>query len=214
MRRLSLMVLAIFLTSALPVGAQVEFSFGPVIGYYRPLGKFDQASVYSTNLPNTPQVLSGLAWGGAGTVWFGRRFGAELQASLTQSTIPGIISPVGPLGPTPAQVDLVVFQGLFTVLGAPSGHHVWLSAGPGLIHHGGRAYDRYALSAQWAAVAGAGAQVRISRRLQAAFGLDGLFYTFDLPMPPELRHNPGSLQHGRQIDALLHLGLSWTQGGR
>lgn len=212
MRRLTLIVLAIVLTLARPVGAQVKFSIGPVIGYYRPFGKFDPASVYATNLPGTPQDLRGLTWGGAARVWLGRRFGAELQASFTQSTIPGITTPGGPSVPTSAQVDLVVFQGLFTVLGAPSGHQVWLSAGPGLIHHGGTAYAPYALSAQLAAVAGAGARVRISRRLQAAFGLNGFFYTFDLPMPPELRHNPGSLQHGRQIDALLHLGLSWTPG--
>ena len=214
MRRLTLIVLALVLTPALPVNAQVEFSIGPVIGYYRPFGKFDPASVYLTSLPFTPQALSGLAWGGAASVWFGRRFGAEIQASFTQSMLPGVNTPGGWYKePTPAQVDLVVFQGLLTVLGAPSGHHVWLSAGPGVIRHGGTAYAPYSLPAQWAAVTGAGARVRIRRHLHAAFGLNALFYTFDLPMPPEYRLNPGSLQHGRQIDALLHLGFSWTPGG-
>jgi hypothetical protein len=37
---------------------------------------------------------------------------------------------------------------------------------------------------------------------------------FDLPMPPELRLNPGSLERGRQVDLLVHLGVIWMLGRR
>ena len=213
MRRLSLIVLAVLLMQALPAGAQMDVGIGPVIGYYRPFGKFDPASVYATNLPATPQDLSGLTWGGAAHIWFGRRFGAEVQASFAHSTIPSVITPQGPSGPTPAQVQMFMLQGLLALSGPQSGHQLWLSAGPGVVRHDGTAYAPYATSAQLAAVVGAGARVRISRRVEATCGLDGLFYTFDLPMPPELSRNPGSLQHGRQADAVIHVGVSWTLGG-
>jgi len=104
-------------------------------------------------------------------------------------------------------------QALLSLAGAPSGHQVWLSAGPAAIRHGGKAYERYGTSAQLAAMVGAGARVRITRRVNATLGINTLFYKFDLPMPPELRLNPGSLQRGRQLDGLFHLGIGWMLGG-
>jgi hypothetical protein len=54
----------------------------------------------------------------------------------------------------------------------------------------------------------------LAHHLRATVGVSTLVYMFDLPMPPELRLNPGSLEHGRQVDLFAHFGLSWMVGGK
>jgi hypothetical protein len=41
------------------------------------------------------------------------------------------------------------------------------------------------------------------------FGATTLLYLFDFKAAPYLNNNPGSLEHGSQVDALFQLGLSW-----
>lgn len=43
--------------------AQVTYAIQPLVGYYQPLGHFDPAAFYSTDLPRTPSDLAGLLWG-------------------------------------------------------------------------------------------------------------------------------------------------------
>jgi hypothetical protein len=194
--------------------AQVRVEVGPILGYYRPYGSFDSASVYSTALPNTPQNLKGGAWGGDARVWFGKRLGTELKALVAHSTIPEVFTPAGPRGPTPATITTASAQGLLTVLGTPARHQVWVSAGVGAIRHGGDSYASYGSPWDFGLAVGAGARIRLTPHVHATFGLTTLVYTFDLPMPPALRLNPGSLEHGRQVDVLTHVGLSWMVGAR
>jgi len=194
--------------------AQVSVEIGPVVGFYRPLGGFDDASVYSTALPRTPEDLMGYAWGGGVRAWFGKRVGAEFDAMVAQSEVPEVFTPSGPRGPTPAQVTTFTAQGLLTVTGDPTGHQLWVSGGLGVVRHGGAAYDSYGTPRDLSPVAGIGTRVGLTRQLHATLAVNVLVYTFDVPMPPELQLNPGSLQHGQQVDVWTHLGVTWMIGRR
>lgn len=146
-------------------------------------------------------------------VWFGGHFGAEIQVAHASSTIPSVITPGGPTPPTSAHVLLATAQARYVVSCSPEGPRVWLGAGPGIVRHGGDAYAPYDSPTHLAATVSLGSRVAVTSHLHATVGVDRLFYTFDLPLPPPLQENPGRLGHGFRSDALLHVGLSWTLGG-
>lgn len=207
------LVLGVLFAGSQPIRAQVRFDVAPLIGYYRPLGAFDDASVYSTRLPATPQDLSGFAWGGAAHLWFGGHLGAEFQVVDASSTIASVITPGGPTPPTSAHVLMASAQALYVLSGSAEAPRLWVGAGPGIVHHGGDAYAPYDSPTEVAATVSLGSAIPITSHLHATLGVDMLFYTFDLPLPPPLQQNPGSLEHGAQSDALVHVGVSWTLGG-
>ena len=194
---------------ATPLRAQTTVDVGPLFGYYRPLGRFDPASVYSTSLPTNPSDLRAFTWGGAAHLSFGRRLGAEGQLSVANSTIAGGNTPAGPRGPTEAQVVVVTLQGQYDVSPTPEKYRVWLSAGPGLVRHGGDAYAPHGSPVSVGSALGVGITLPITLRLRIAADATTLLYPFDVKMPPELQGNPGSLQHGVQTDALIRLGVRW-----
>jgi len=207
--RLLMMIAAWWAVTAEPAGGQVQIELGPMLGHYRPVGHFDEASVYSTSLPSKPAELAGTALGGEVRVWVNERFGLQIQAGVASSTIGPVMAPGGPRGPTPAQVLTVAVQGLYRptlILGSIS---AWLGAGCGLVRHGGEAYERHGSPTDLAGVVGVGGTVPVIGRLRATAGLTGILYPFKVPMPPRLRGNPGPLQHGLRKDLLLHVGLNW-----
>lgn len=194
---------------AAPAMGQVTGSIGPLVGYYRPFGHFDPASVYSTSLPQEPSDLSGVAWGAEGQLSFGGRLGLEGQLASASSTIPEVITPGGPSGPTNARVTIATLQARYDASPSREKAGVWLSAGPALIEHGGDAYRRYGSPRSVGVAAGIGIAVPITSTLRVVAGVTALRYSFDVPMPAELRYNPGSMEHGTQTDAIFHLGLRW-----
>jgi hypothetical protein len=206
---LELLALAVPLAVSLPLPAQTTASAGLIVGYYRPFGHFDPASEYSTDLPGRPSDLRGPTWGGVGHLSIGRRFGVEAQVSVAQSAVPMVDTPDGPRGPTNASVDIVSLEAQYDVSPAPERHRLWLSAGPVLVRHAGDAYAPYGNPRSIGAAGGVGLTVPLRSRLQFAADLTTLWYTFNVPMPPALRLNPGPLEHGAQRDALLHVGLRW-----
>ncbi len=212
MRSLVSLAAVMVFTSPLIASAQTRLEFGPVLAYYRPFAAFEPASVFSTALPRTPQDLSGMAWGGVARAWFGTRIGAELGGSIAEGTIPSQPTPAGPTRPIGTRVGVVTVQGLLTLTGDPTGRQAWVSAGAGVIRHGGDAYARYGTPTDTGVAIGAGGRLPIAARLHATFGVSTLVYMFDLPMPPELSRNPGSLQRGRQVDTFLYLGATWMLG--
>jgi hypothetical protein len=195
---------------AQPVGAQTSVDIGPLVGYYRPYGHFDPASVYDTRLPERPDELRGRAWGGAAHLSFGRRLGAEAQASVASSTIPSRITPAGLTRPWDARVLVVTAQAQYDVSPRPRSYHVWLGIGPALVRHGGDAYRSYGSSTSAGGALGVGITAPMGAHLRVAAVATTLLYQFDLKMPPELRLNPGSLEHGFQTDALVHIGIRWA----
>jgi hypothetical protein len=192
-----------------PLCAQPSFAVGPVFGYYRPTGSFDPASVYVTSLPTQPSDLSGSAWGGLAQVWITRRFGVEAQAAVASSSIGPVITPAGPRGPTPAQVVTVTAQALLNLATEPKLYRLWVSAGPGFVRHGGSSYAQFGSPSNLAAVFGVGFSVPIGAGLSATAGATAEFYQLNIPMPPGLQGNPGSLESGFQKDGLVHVGLTW-----
>ena len=139
-RPLSWLVSVLTLAAALPApaAAQTSFDLGPLVAWYRPMGSFEPASIYSTILPGKPSDLSGLAWGVEGRVWFGRRLGVQLQVAEASSTIGAINTPAGfTSGPTPAQVQFVTAQALYNFYPSPERARLWLNAGTGVVRHGG-----------------------------------------------------------------------------
>jgi hypothetical protein len=194
---------------AAPSYAQTTIDVGPLFGYYEPLGHFDPASVYSTSLPSTPRELRGFAWGGAAHVSFGRRLGAEGRVSVANSTLPVVITPGGPREPIRAQEVVWTLQGQYDLSPAPEKYRVWLSAGPGLVRHGGDAYARYGSPVSVGGALGLGVAVPVASRVRIVADVTTLLYSLDVAMPPEWQANPGSLQHGSQRDALIQLGARW-----
>ena len=193
-----------------PFRAQTSLDVGPLAGYYRPLGHFAPASVYSTSLPSSPGDLSGGAWGGTAHLVFGRRLGVAAQAAVAKSTIPSVVTPEGPSHPTGAQVLVASAQAQYDVSPDPRRYRIWLGAGPAVVRHGGDAYHAYGSPTSAAGALGVGLTAPIGAHLRLAAGATTRLYSLTVKMPPELRGNPGSLEHGFQTDALLHLGVAWV----
>ena len=204
--RIGLVAGVVFATAS---RAQTSVSIGPVVGYYRPFGHFERASVYSTDLPMKPEDLSGPEFGGEVDAWFGRRVGASIEAGFASSSVPATVTPAGMRGPTAARVETAVAQALVS-LPTSFREHLWLSAGVGVIRHAGTAYARYGSPSEGAGVIGAGAKADLNDHFSLTAGITTLWYMFNLPMPAELRLNPGSLERGRQMDAIFHLGARWS----
>lgn len=210
MRHPRLLIVPCLALLAAPLAAQTSVDVGPLVGYYRPFGQFDPASVYSTSLPSSPRDLSGRAWGATAQLTFGARFGVEAQGSLTSSTIGGVISPEGPSPLTTARVLVLTAQAQYDVSPAPRAFRLWLSAGPALVRHGGDTYAAYGAPTSVGGALGVAVTRPLGTHLQAVAGATTLLYTLNLAMPADLRGNPGSLEHGFQRDALLHVGVRWV----
>ena len=201
------LVVNVLLAGAL--AAQTSLSVGPYVGYYRPFGHFEPASVYSTNLPPEPQDLAGAAFGGEADAWFGKRFGASIDAAVTRSSIGVTFTPEGPRGPISARVETFVAQALVALPRLP-GLNSWISGGFGMVRHTGDAYAGLSSLSQGAGVIGAGSRVDLNNRFSLTAGVTTLWYMLNVPMPPELRLNPGSLERGRQLDVTFRLAASWS----
>ena len=190
-----------------PVAAQSRFELGPLVAFYRPAGTFRSAPYYDVVLPNSPRDLAGFAWGAQGRLWLSSRTGVQLQVAQACSNVGGGNTPAGPYPPRQARVLTLSVQGLYNVLPTPlgEGSRLWLSAGFGLVRHGGSAYARYGSPAQLASVVGLGYAKPIARRLTATLGLSTSLYYIDVS-----DNNGTSIEHGFQADGLLHAGLIWT----
>ena len=200
------LVVAPIAGSAATLHAQVNFDIGPLVAYYRPLGHFDPVPVLSSALPNTPSDLSAVAWGGEARVSFGRRWGAGAQLAFTQSKVPQVITPAGRRGPTGGQVLTASVQAEYDVSPRPTKYQLWLSAGPGLVRHGGDAYERYGSPTDVAGVLGMDFTFPIASHLRFAVGATTLLYSIDVK---ERSESPVSLERGFQTDALVHVGVRW-----
>lgn len=201
---------AVLIAFAPRANAQGTASLGAFIGYYRPFGSFDPASVYSTDLPTHPSALHGLAVGVSVAVSPNPRFGGAATLATVWSEVPQVVTPGGPRGPTDVQILLGTAEGRVNVLPRSFVSRLWLGFGPAFVRHGGTAYSRYGSPTSLGAAASVEAIVPLSHRLVWATGATGLAYTIDIPMPPELRLNSGKLEHGNQRDVVFRTGLAWT----
>jgi hypothetical protein len=190
--------------------AQSSFEAGPIAGYYRPTADFDPSTVFTTDLPRQPKDLAGVAWGAKARLWFGPRFGAEMQVSVISSERDSVFTPAGPLQPPSARMTIATLQLLYSLSPDQERVRPWISAGPGLVHHGGDAYEEYGSPTSPAAAVALGASVRVGGHFRITAGATGLLYPYEVEMPPELAANGDALQEGFQRDLMLHVGLTWS----
>ena len=186
-----------------PLSAQSQIEVGPLVALYAPLGSFQRAPYYSTALPSSPGDLTGAAWGGQARLWFGPRIGVQLQVASASSDVGGGNTPGGSFPPTPARVLTATAQVLW---GLPTSHQdfqAWLSGGAGLIRHDGTAYRQYSSPVQLGTAVGFGAAWTLSRHVVANIGVTALLYNIDVS-----DSTGTSLEHGLQVDPLMHAGLS------
>lgn len=186
---------------AAPAVAQSHLDIGPLVGFYAPAGSFKPAPYYSTGLPTTPSNLSGVAWGAQGRIWLTPRWGLQLQLAAASSSVGGGATPGGLFPPTPAQVFTASGQVLFKLISF-HGAQAWCSGGPGLIRHGGTAYSRYGSPTQFATTLGLASAIPLGHRLSIDLGVTTFLYNLDVSDSVGT-----SLEHGFQVDPLLHLGL-------
>lgn len=199
-----LIALALVAVLAAPATAQTRYDIGPLLGLYAPIGNFRPTPYYTTILPNSPSDLTGLAWGGQGRIWFTRRFGVQLQVASASSTVGGGCTPGGCFSGRPARVLTASAQGLYTSSSPPQRVRVWLGAGAGLVHHGGAAYAPFSSPLQFATALGIGSAISLGGHVTASLGVTTLLYYIDVS-----DSTGTSLEHGFQVDPLIHAGLSW-----
>lgn len=171
-RLLALVFLAAVLNPA-HSKAQSAFSFGPTVGYYRPLGYFEQTDILSTNLPEQPSQLAGLAWGGSGNWRPWRRFGVEVSAARAESSLPEVFTPGGPRGPTRNHVDVATVEAQFVALTPRPAYAVTLGVGPAFVRHGGEGYSQIGSPSSWGAAMSVELQRRLSRRVEWVLAATG-----------------------------------------
>ena len=188
---------------ATPVLAQTRIEVGPLLAVYAPASAFQQAPYYSTALPNSPSDLTGVAWGGQGRIWLRRHFGVELQIAWASSTVGGGNTPAGHAPATPARVLTTSAQALFGFSPPSLNAELWFSAGAGLVRHGGKAYDPYGSPVQFATALGFGSSIPLRSHVRVSLGVTALLYNIDVS-----DSTGTSLEHGFQVDPLIHIGLS------
>jgi hypothetical protein len=202
--RASALILAISAMVAPTTGiAQVSVELGPLVAAYAPLGSFRGGG--ATALPRKPSDLSGPAWGAQGRVWLRPRVGIQLQAVVASSRFGGGgNAPGGPTTPKDAQVVTLTAQLVYRPLRRSSA--LVLTAGAGVVRHGGEAYDAPILRGlnPLALALGVGTDLHVGHWLTATLGVTALLYQLDV--------HDGFYQHyegGFQADLLPHVTLAW-----
>ena len=198
------------LGSTARANAQLTATVEAFAGYYRPYGHFYSPSNLVTQLPKEPSDLEGPAWGATAHLGLGHRFGVAGEVAATSNhVIPEVITPSGFGGPTNASVALGVLLAQYDLSPTPSAYHVWLNAGPAVIHHRGDAYSFFGAPTSVGSALGMTIVIPLRWHLDFSADATGLFYSLDVPTHHELDMDPGSIQHGDQRDALLRLGIAW-----
>jgi hypothetical protein len=208
--RVSRSTLAVVLASlvlATPVVAQIRVELGGTIGAYLPQGRFQPAPVGSTLLAASPDQLSGMALGGQLRVWIAR-VGVQLSATTTSSRAGGGSTPEGYFAAIPARVSTRSALLLFRLTGDGGRSRVWLGAGAGAIRHGGPAYEPFGTPINYGGVIGLGSAIHLIAGLSADLGVTSMIY--DLNIRGTAQTDPRLSERGRQVDLLLHTGLSYS----
>ena len=186
-----------------PGSAQVRTDLGPVLAAYAPLGHF--AQLYSPILPSTPGALGALAWGAQGRLWLNPRFAVQLQASVASSRWHEQLT--YPEGPGEVVISAQVLTATAAVLYRAGAGRVapWLSAGAGVLRHGGQAYADAGIGAPVSAAGtmGLGLDFGALGHLTATADVSGLFYWFNAS------DREGTVQHGFQTDLMAHIAILW-----
>lgn len=187
--------------------AQAGVEVGPVVAFYAPVTSFAPVGIYSTKLPVKPSDLSGLAEGAEVRLWFSQRLGIQVQGAVADSRFgDGTVPPFGP-GPTERDAEVVAVSAQVVYRPAPGGFPLQLSAGAGVVHHTGYAYDGFKGLSPVAGTLGIRYERSIGRWFSAALGVTTFLYSLDV------RDTGGDFgqqfERGFQVDLLPYLSVTW-----
>ena len=206
----ALVIAACAMSVASSARAQFSVEIGATIGRYAPLGSFNRTAVYDVSLPRSPGDLGGAALGGELRVWIAPRLGVAFTGSTVSTRLSGVSTPNGYHPPKSARVSAGSAELLFRVTGDGSRARAWVSAGGGLVKHGGDVYERYDDPVNFTGVVGVGSAIRIKGGLNAELGVATMIYNMNIS-GDKLGFAPGELsERGTQVDMLLRTGLSYT----
>jgi hypothetical protein len=199
------------------LAAQTSFEIAPFVAYYRPTLGLAKVQETATWLPQSPQDLTGAAYGVDARWWFHNQVGLQLQAGVAFSNIR--IEQTFPLSsgsqpPTQsptlgAQVQIASVQVMSNMAPTNASYRVWASAGPAVIHRGGESYNfdpTITKSFDPGLALGLGGDIPVARRMRATIGVNSLMYWVHVDNPED--HH--SIERGFQNDLLFHAGISWA----
>ena len=151
-----LLLLGPALGSLSPADGQTVVELGPVVGLYAPVGTLSR-DVHPLDLPSKASQLAAVAWGVQGRLWLSRRLGAQILVAVASSRFGGFVAITpGGLFTVPqshARIVTLAAEALWRPVAAIS--PLWLSAGAGIVRHGG-AYAPYGSPSPLAASVGLG----------------------------------------------------------
>jgi hypothetical protein len=183
--------------------AQHRFEFGPIVGYYRPMGSFEPTTVTRVPFPAVPADKSGLALGVRWRAWHDAGHGVEVELLEARSVTDSAFTPIGWLGPHSIRVQTVAARAVFAVASAEP-WRLWLSGGGGMVRHAGRAYSGLKGTIDLAATAGFGTRLRLYGGFYPSAALSLFLYQLDVRGSTRT-----SVQRGVQVDPVLELGVMW-----
>jgi len=212
-RSSGLLALAIVAATPPMALAQTGLEIGPLVGLSAPVGTFNPSAAFSPTLPAKPSDLGGVTWGGIGRLWLTRRIGVQLDGGVTSSSVGSlekvVIVSAGPptqaaLVPAPAPARVATYAAQLLVRPAPRAVPLWISAGVGIIHHGGDAYAGLHGLTSAAGAAGVGLDVSVKRWLMATIGVTTFLYSLDV------QDSLGQhLERGLQVDVVPRIAVLW-----
>ncbi len=214
MHRLGWQHLALLVIAAVAVPARAEaqarLEVGPAFGGYIPIGSYGPNDQFSASLPSKPGDLGAMAWGAEARLWLTRRVGIGFLGTVAASRFGGGLalpctSPPTVCGVTPPNHGTIAVGAAQVLLRPAARGPLTVSAGFGLVRHGGDAYESFNAPTPLAGVCGVGLDLPLARNLRAALGITALIYGFDVRDWQGLR-----FEHGTQVDLLPHLSLTWT----
>jgi hypothetical protein len=205
----ALVIVAWAMSGASAARAQLSVEVGATVARYAPLGSFDPTTVHEVSHPSSPDDLSGIALGGELRLWIVPRVGVAVAGSSVSTNVGGGSTPNGYHPPSRAHVSTGSAQLLYRVTGDGKRARVWVSAGGGLVKHGGETYEQFGKPVNFAGVFGVGSALRVTGGLNAELGITTMVYTLNMSAPPHAIM-PELSERGRQTDLLLRTGLSYT----
>jgi len=189
-----------------PATGQASVEVGPFVAIYAPVGNFGSSDVVSTALPTRPGYLGGLAWGAEGRLWLNARVGIQLQGAVATSRFGGGVNTPAGFTTTPKDAQVVTLTAQVVYRPLRSSFPLLVSAGAGVVRHGGEAYSWPALRglSPVAVALGLGCDLHIGRWLTATLGVTTLLYSLDVHDDFGQR-----FERGFQADLLPHVTLAW-----
>lgn len=204
--RVAVAVAGLLAASGASAAAQATVEAGPVVAYYWALPTSDVADG-----PNAPGTFSAPAFGGEMTVWTRGRWGMQVQGAVAWSRRTEVNNPGGWQGALPGQIIVGSVQALYDLDGEHP-HALWISGGPGIVHHSGEAFTGSGSPTEAAIALGVGSTRPLDATWKVSFGASTLLYQYTGMLGPigGPWSATGRLAHRFRSDVLFHVSLTWN----